>query len=223
VKPTSRKKPEELRIELVRAALDLLSEDPESNLDVRTICRRAGRTHTAAYTAFGRENDGGGRHALLASVAARGFAALQAQLERSVVGIDNPVAVLEMFGRTFVDFARERPGLYRLMSGSALRRWLIFDQEPSVNSSMAASAFDEFVKARFGVQNVLCRCISNLRERGGFDPTADEKMLDAWATLHGLVDLYANRQFGLVLSSLEEEERYLNNAIRRLVSNLQTN
>ncbi len=203
--PASRQ-PKVRREDLIQAALAILEEDDSKQLYLREVCRRVKLSQTAAYTVFGKEKDGGGLTALLAAVAAVGFERLAKLLKDDADNTPaNPVAVLEAFGHTYLDFARSHPRLYRLMFGDELKGQL---------------RFEDLVVARRSVQDLLQKAIAKARQAGLVKGRSDlEHALHAWATLHGLFELLLDGQLDLVFNPAEAET-FVDDSIRTLVSNM---
>jgi AcrR family transcriptional regulator len=99
----------DLRASLIAAATELLDREGISGVSLREAARRAGVSHAAPYRHFA------DRDALLAAVAARGFARLGEVMREA-----GPRGSLAL-GEAYVRFALERPNLYRLMFGGVLR------------------------------------------------------------------------------------------------------
>jgi AcrR family transcriptional regulator len=199
------RQPEDLREALIQASLGILNE-PNTHLDMREVCRRVNRSQTAAYTVFGKEKDGGGRIALLAAVAAQGFERLAGRLQDAARATpENPTAVLESFGRTYLDFARSQPRIYRLMFGDALKGQL---------------GFKDLVGARLSVQYLLQKAIANARHAGLVKGRTDlGHALHAWATLHGLAELLLDGQLDLLFEPAEAMT-FVEDSIRILVASM---
>ena len=95
----------DLRATLLRAAGKALEKDGLGGLSLRAAARRAGVSHNAPYRHFP------DREALLAALAAEGFALL-AQEMHGQTG--------QAMGEAYVRFALEHPERFRLMFGGAL-------------------------------------------------------------------------------------------------------
>lgn len=106
----------DLRRALVAAARALLEEAGPEALSLRDVARRVGVSHNAPYRHFPT------KQALLAAVAAEGFATLSARMTALSVAPGptappGPAAPPGLAGgfRCYLGFAREQPGLFRLM------------------------------------------------------------------------------------------------------------
>jgi len=117
---TSVSKTAPLRARLVDAAMALLEGEGAEAITLRSLAAAVGVSHMAPYRHF-RDKE-----ALLAALAECGFSALDEAMQvagerRAAAGAgDTTRAALLGFGMAYVDFARARPQLYRLMFGSAL-------------------------------------------------------------------------------------------------------
>lgn len=102
----------DLRSQLVVAARRLVAESGTDDFRVARAARLAGVSPSAPYRHFA------DREALLDAVAAEGFARLAAAM-RVASDIHGPgtLAAVVAIGRTYVDFARAEPRVFRLMFG----------------------------------------------------------------------------------------------------------
>lgn len=150
----------DLRPALLRTAAKLLEKRGPEALSLRDLARRAGVSHNAPYRHFA------GREALLAAVAADGFRRLGEALART--------SGREM-GEAYVQFALERPQLFRLMFGGYLR----FARHREL--AQAAARPYEALLAALRAQPSLA------------DP--EKAAAAAWALVHGLAHLLLDGHF----------------------------
>lgn len=150
----------DLRRALVAAARALLEESGPEALSLRDVARRVGVSHNAPYRHFPT------KQALLAAVAAEGFAALSARMAAAPAapGLGAPPGLAAGF-RCYLGFAREQPGLFRLMFDGAV--------ETSADPSLRAESDQAYDGLRRAVHRIA----------PGADRTA---VVAAWAQLHGL-------------------------------------
>lgn len=101
----------DLRADILRIARQLLEEGGVAALSMREVSRRANCTHQAPYHHFG------DRAAILAALAAEGFAQLRQRLARAnaLAAAQGYDAALRASAHAYVDFAREQTGVFRLM------------------------------------------------------------------------------------------------------------
>ncbi|MGW4767358.1 TetR/AcrR family transcriptional regulator [Nocardia sp. NPDC004278] len=152
---------------LVRAAVELLEESGATELSLRAAARRAGVSTAAPYRHFA------DRNALLSAVAAVGYRELAAHL---AAAHPSPTKAedLAAIAVAYVQFALERPGLFRVMFADPC--------DPSSPERVAATAaIAEYVKSI--VQQAF--------------PAADpEAMATAvWALVHGLAFLHLDGKY----------------------------
>lgn len=144
----------DLRRALVAAARALLEEAGPEALSLRDVARRVGVSHNAPYRHFPT------KHALLAAVAAEGFATLSARMTALPPG---PPGLAGGF-RCYLGFAREQPGLFRLMFEGA---------EKSADPALRTESEQAYDGLRRAVHRIA--------------PGADRAaVVAAWAQLHGL-------------------------------------
>lgn len=147
----------------MRAAQKILEEQGVAALSLREAARRAGVSHNAPYRHFA------DRDALLAALAAEGFARLGEALEAAAAR--GPRAR----GEAYVRFALEQPQRFRLMFGGALR----LDAHPALREAAART------------YQALVRAFEPLAGPQGA-PTAAAA---AWALVHGLAQLLLDGHF----------------------------
>jgi AcrR family transcriptional regulator len=172
----------DLRSALIGAARDLVRAEGAQRVSLRAIARAAGVSAAAPYHHF---ED---REAILAAVAAEGFASLRQAMEASAGGDGgkgDPFQRLQGAGVAYVSFAAAEPELYRLMFSGLL-------SDRSRYPELRRAADDTFR----ALQQLLAAASPGERE-----PTDGEAVaLTAWSTVHGLAML-------LIDGLLEEESR----------------
>jgi AcrR family transcriptional regulator len=152
----------DLRAALLRAALEILEEGGAKELSLRGVARRAGVAPSAPYRHYP------DRDALLSAVAAVGFRELAEQLATAHPSPSTPddlagVAV------AYVQFALERPALFRVMFGERCDR----DSSERAAATAVVSAYVGAI-----VERVF--------------PRGDAEALSnaIWALVHGLAFLH---------------------------------
>ena len=147
---------------LVRAAIELLEESGEAELSLRAVARRAGVSPAAPYRHYA------DREALVSAVAAIGYGELA---ERLAVAHPSPSTPeqLASVAIAYVQFALERPALFRIMFGEPCDR----DNDERVAATASVS---QYVRAT--VQRT-------------FPQTDSEALATAfWALVHGFAFLH---------------------------------
>jgi AcrR family transcriptional regulator len=151
-----------LRTACVRAAMELLDEGGETALSLRAVARRVGVSPAAPYRHYP------DREALVSAVAAVGYRELA---ERLAAAHPSPSTAEQMasVAIAYVQFALERPALFRIMFGELCDR----DNDERVGATAAVSLY---------LRDIVGRCF----------PEADpEPMATAiWALVHGLAFLH---------------------------------
>jgi len=153
----------DLRTEILRAAGNIVEAQGGAGLSLREAARRAGVSHNAPYRHFA------DRDALLAALAAEGFAALDRAL--ALAAAQGPRAR----GEAYVRFALEHPQRFRLMFDGTLR----LDAHPALREAAART------------YQGLVRAFEPLAGAQGA-PTAAAA---AWALVHGLAQLLLDGHF----------------------------
>jgi AcrR family transcriptional regulator len=152
----------DLRAACVRAAMELLEERGESALSLRAVARRAGVSPAAPYRHYA------DREALVSAVAALGYRELA---ERLVAAHSSPSTPQQLasVAVAYVQFALERPALFRIMFGEPCDR---DNDERNAATTAVSQHLREIVGRAF--------------------PEADaEAMATAtWALVHGLAFLH---------------------------------
>jgi AcrR family transcriptional regulator len=151
-----------LRPALVRAAMELLEESGEAALSLRAVARRAGVSPAAPYRHYA------DREALVSAVAAVGYRELAERLSAAHPSPSTPEQ-LAAVAIAYVQFALERPALFRIMFGEPCDR----DNDERVAATAAVSLY---------VRAIVERAF----------PQADAEALATavWALVHGLAFLH---------------------------------
>jgi AcrR family transcriptional regulator len=152
----------DLRAALVRAAMDLLEEGGEAELSLRAVARRAGVSAAAPYRHY---DD---REALVSAVAAVGYRELAERLAAAHPSPSTPDELASV-AVAYVQFALERPALFRLMFGEPCDR----DSDERVAATATVSLY---------LRGIVERTF----------PQADSEALATavWALVHGLAFLH---------------------------------
>lgn len=152
----------DLRTALLRAALELLEESGASALSLRAVARRAGVSPAAPYRHYA------DREALVSAVAAVGYRELAERLAAAHPSPSSPEQLASV-AIAYVQFALEKPALFRIMFGEPCDR----DNGERVAATAAVSLY---------VRGIVERSF----------PQADPEALATaiWALVHGLAFLY---------------------------------
>ena len=163
----------DLRAALVHAAMELLEESGEADLSLRAVARRAGVSPAAPYRHYA------DREALVSAVAAVGYRELAERLAAAHPSPSTPEQLASV-AIAYVQFALERPALFRIMFGEPCDR----DNDERVAATAAVSAY---------VRSIAQRTF----------PQADAEALSTaiWALVHGLAFLYLDGKLDTPTSS----------------------
>jgi AcrR family transcriptional regulator len=160
---------------LVRAALALVKRQGAAALSLREVAKRAGVTASAVYRHFADKD------ALLAAIAAEGFAQLNAAFAAasSEVGRRTPRARLPALGEAYVAFALKHPEQYRLMFGEG--------RAQSEDARLKAEARQSF---RY-LQEAFAAALTKPTD----DPAIVAGAVAGWSLVHGYALLRLDGRF----------------------------
>jgi AcrR family transcriptional regulator len=182
----------DLRAALLRAAMELLEESGETALSLRAVARRAGVSPAAPYRHYA------DREALVSAVAAVGYRELSTRLAAAHPSPSTPEQLASV-AIAYVQFALERPALFRIMFGEPCDR----DNDERVAATAAVSLY---------VRGIVQRAFP------GAD--ADSLATAIWALVHGLAFLHLDGKLDastpqVVVDRVTSAIRALLNAITR--------
>ena len=166
----------DLRSALIQSALALVTEEQDWTFSLREVARRAGVSHNAPYNHFA------DKRALLAAVAAVGFATLGKRIQAASSGIANARTALIKSAVVYVIFGVENPAHYRLMFGSAL----VTAQEGRPKAVADAGAQTRGIMAEIIRRGAVAGVFDAALRR---DEDLNVAVLSAWSTVHGLTML----------------------------------
>jgi AcrR family transcriptional regulator len=160
-----------LRQDLVTAALDIINKSGLEALTLRAVGQRLGVSQAAPYRHFA------SKEALLAAVAADGFATLLEQVRRAMAAAGTgPVQRYEAIATAYMRFALAHRDHFRVMYGPRLD-----SEEVAVPERRAAFA-------------LLTEAIEACQSAGLARPgPARVIAIEAWSYAHGLATLYLDR------------------------------
>jgi AcrR family transcriptional regulator len=152
----------DLRTALLGAAMELLEESGETAISLRAVARRAGVSPAAPYRHYA------DREALDSAIAAVGYRDLAKRLAAAHPSPSTPHQLASV-AVAYVQFALERPGLFRIMFGQSCDR----DNDERVAATAAVSAY-----------------VRSIAQRTFPQADADALATAIWALVHGLAFLY---------------------------------
>jgi AcrR family transcriptional regulator len=180
----------DLRPALLAAAEDELAERGIEAFSLRSVAKRAGVSHAAPAHHFG---DSGGLLTALAAEGHRQF--LNCQHRREAVAAADPMSQMIAGGLGYVDFALDRPALFRLIfTSSRLKK-----ADPEFRAAGAAS-YQHLVEQSLAL--------------GGDEADVSA----AWAMVHGLADLLVSGRLAAIGTlPAEARDQALAAMIRRVL------
>ncbi len=174
---------EDVRGDILRAALDLMNEGGLGALSMREVARRAGVSHQAPYHYF---TD---REAILAELAREGFETLNDYIAKALAGTVGAREGMAAMGGAYVQFALDHPALFSLMFRCEL---VDLSKYPNAKA-VADEAF-----------NAPLRVIAETY--GEDDPNLMNRMLACWSMSHGLATLLLEKKIGKHFGETREEQ-----------------
>jgi AcrR family transcriptional regulator len=169
--PNPRGQGERLRATLMDAARELLLElGDQDKLSVRAVTARAGVSPNALYLHFA------DKEALLSAVMIASYKELRTFLRAAVAGGGDPIAQLRAYSLAYLQFAQQRPGIYRVLFMTKVREGV------PIPSPGAPSGEDEGVDTFNDLLAIVTRCLP-----AGSDPFTQAAYI--WAALHGYAAL----------------------------------
>jgi len=161
-----------LKVALIRAALDLSAENGLQGFTFADAARSAGVSPAAPYRHFRDRDD------LMVDVALRGFERFaEALAEGWDDGRPEPLAALENVGRAYLAFVRSEPAYYSAMFESGIA--------PDVRPDLAQAADRAFTVLRGACESVSAAVPAAKR------PPALMMALHIWSMTHGIATLFA--------------------------------
>lgn len=158
----------DLKAALVRAATAAVERGGPEAVSLRDLAEQLGVSRAAPYRHFA------DRRALLAEVAARGFAELTLAYDRArAEAAADPRAALRGTSRAYLGLAFGRPGLFRLMFDSDLLG-------PDAPPSLLQPAREAWESLRAAVAGA---------DPGADTATINRRTITGWSTLHGFIAL----------------------------------
>lgn len=152
----------DLRAACLRAAMELLEEGGAGALSVRAVARRAGVSPGAPYRHYA------DRDALISAVAAVGYRELAEYLAAAHPSPSSSEDLADV-AAAYVQFALERPALFRVMFGEPC-------DEADTERVAATAAISSYVGA------IVAQCFP--------DADPDAMSTAVWALVHGLAFLH---------------------------------
>lgn len=161
--------PEDLRQRILRASVELLTEEGVGGLSLREVARRAGVSHQAPYHHFA------DREAILAAIAEEGFHKLHDRFAAAMHDLETaPLEALDGGFAAYVGFACENPAHFRVMFRPEL---VPVHRHPSC------------AEAGERAYSYLTRAVEVLIRKGHYRGAPEPLIALIWSTSHGLASL----------------------------------
>lgn len=187
----------DLKRALLDVVLDMVAERGDAGeVTLREVARRAGVSHNAPYRHF-EDKD-----ALLAAVAAEGFAKLSAALREARRDVDDAEERFVRTGVAYLRFALKHRGYLAVMHGSGVAKGRTRELQDAANDTF--------------------QILKELAADAGVTRTADARRIGAvvWSFVHGLANLATHEQLPASIDASAESLatlglRHLFESIRR--------
>lgn len=211
----------DLRRNLIDAAIALMQEVEISQLSLREICRRIGVSHNAPYRHFADKD------ALLTAVAEDGFLLLCETLEAEIPkDSDNPFKELQDIGIAYIQFALDHPSQYRLMFGKYRKTLALKPPDLAkapgetlmvlIDASVQGESFDQVtLNAQAQALMVLVNVVIRGQQIGVFREDDPKQLaLAAWSLVHGFAMLLID---GMIFENIPQPVTLLSTMITQFL------
>jgi len=165
----------DLKNALIKAGVEILSDEGLGGLSLRKVAKRAGVSHAAPYSHFS------DKQALIAAISTEGFKQLYTQIERVFQAHqDNPNTLLVETAWAYVQFALNEPDRFKLMFSSVLEK---------------EKEYTEFVEISQKNFMQLVKIVEICQEAGIIKGGVSEVVaVSLWSTVHGFTSLLLEGQ-----------------------------
>ncbi|MET9361770.1 WHG domain-containing protein [Streptomyces sp. NPDC006632] len=194
-----------LRERLIDVGVDLVKSEGSASLGLREIARRAGVSHGAPRRYFPTH------HALLSSIAQRGFQELGSKCAAAVAGAPSPRAQLRAVAGAYIGYALECHGMFELMFRHDL---LDSERHASGERRLRESSLPQF--ERIVALVARCRAEQEAAPDSSTPPTVTAAAL--WANLHGIAHLWARGSIQLALGDEPSADATADQRLDRLIA-----
>lgn len=192
-----------LRERLVDAGVALVAVEGSAAVGLREIARRAGVSHGAPRRYFPTH------HSLLSAIARRGFADLAARLAEATDGPCTPRGRLRALSETYLEYARENPGMFELMFRHDLldSEAHAVDTQPDAGSPVPPRLRDSSLPLFAALVELVTLDRAHRAAHADTGPSSDAAPPSAvtaaalWTNLHGIAVLRAGGGLQLALET----------------------
>ncbi|HEX2907335.1 MAG TPA: TetR/AcrR family transcriptional regulator [Phototrophicaceae bacterium] len=164
----------DLKNALIRAGIEILSQDGMQALSLRQVAKQAGVSHTAPYAHFA------DKQALIAAIAAAGYQKLYQQLVAAQENQNDALARLVALAQAYVQFALDEPDHFKITFSGIVETEQNYPEYVEQSKQCFALVVD-------GV--VACQANGTLA-------AGDTQLMavSIWASIHGFAQLLLGNQ-----------------------------
>ena len=169
----------DLKNALIQAGIEILSRDGLPALSLRNVAKQAGVSHMAPYAHFA------DKQALIAAIAAEGFAKLYDKLSAAQQSQPEPVQSLFATAHAYLQFALDEPEHFNITFSGAVE---------------AEKDYPEYVEQSQRCFRLVVTLVAECQSEALF--AGDDPQLLAvsiWSCIHGFVQLLLANQFPSIL------------------------
>ncbi len=171
----------DLKNALIRAGIELLSKEGVQALTLRSVAKQAGVSHAAPYAHFA------DKQALVAAIAAEGYAKLYAKLAAAQYGDADALARVFDTANAYLQFALDEPDHFKITFSGVVE---------------AEKDYPEYVEQSRRCFALVVALVADC-QAAGLVVAGDTQMIavSIWSCIHGFVQLWLANQLPSALTT----------------------
>lgn len=182
----------DLKNALIKAGIEILSQEGISALSLRKVATKAGVSHAAPYSHFKDKQD------LIASISSEGFNRIYEKLTSRIKDIsdDYPEIKLKEAALAYLEFALTDSDHFRITFSGIIEK----DKEK----------YPEYIKSSLRCFTLVKNIVEECQHKGILEKCPlDEMTVAIWSLVHGFVSLLIDREFSHNLFEKETQQELL--------------